>query len=244
MPFTGEMPEMTFTGHDASIGGAETDASGSNGAGNDQFGIRADLKRLFALLSITPVPGKIPIYDDDGNVPMSTGTDVGIIAFFPFNTAPTNYLKANGALLSRSEFPKLWAAAQSSGNIVSDSDWSSLSMFGSFSYGDGSTTFRIPKANGMVFRAYDDGAGVDSGRVLGKFQDQNVGKHRHLNGVADDLTTLFVYGSSTDDMPGSAISTMSSQADARTYQGYTGYNSNIEENRVKNISFLACIRYQ
>jgi microcystin-dependent protein len=47
------------------------------------------------------------------------------------------------------------------------------------------------------------------------------GSHSHKNGVADDITRAFVYGGTTDGMPGSATATMANNEDARTYQGFT-----------------------
>lgn len=108
------------------------------------------------------------------------GTGIGAIQDFPSSTAPVGYLKANGALLSRTAYPALWAYAQASGNIaVSDGAWQK----GQFSPGDGATTFRIPDARGYVRRAWDDGAGVDSGRVLGSVQADQMPSHSH--GVND-----------------------------------------------------------
>jgi len=104
---------------------------------------------------------------------------VGEIMFFPATTAPAGTIKANGAALSRATYPALWAYAQASGNIVSDALWTSNKMYGSFSTGDGSTTFRIPDVRGEFIRAFDDGRGIDTGRVLGQHQDSQNLAHTH-----------------------------------------------------------------
>lgn len=104
---------------------------------------------------------------------------VGEIMFFPATTAPAGTMKANGVLLSRTTYAALWAYAQASGNIVSDALWTSDKMYGSFSTGDGSTTFRIPDVRGEFIRAWDDGRGIDTGRVLGKHQDSQNLAHTH-----------------------------------------------------------------
>lgn len=45
--------------------------------------------------------------------------------------------------------------------------------------GDGSTTFNLPEGRGRFDRGMDDGAGVDSGRVLGTLQGSTIGSHSH-----------------------------------------------------------------
>jgi microcystin-dependent protein len=103
----------------------------------------------------------------------------GIINYFPSTSAPSGYVKANGALLSRSAYAALWAFAQASGNLAaSDGAWVS----GQFSPGDGATTFRIPDLRGYHMRSFDDGRGVDGGRAIGTVQaDQNLAHAHGLN---------------------------------------------------------------
>lgn len=108
------------------------------------------------------------------------GTGIGAVQFFPANTPPVGYVKANGAVLSRAAYPALWAYAQASNNLaVSEGAWQS----GQFSPGDGVNTFRIPDARGYHPRAWDDGRGLDSGRVLGSVQSDAFPSHAH--GVND-----------------------------------------------------------
>lgn len=105
------------------------------------------------------------------------GAGVGGIQFFPASVPPIGYVKANGALLTRADYPVLWAYAQASGNLaVSDGAW----QRGQFSPGDGATTFRVPDARGYHPRAWDDGAGVDAGRVLGSAQSDTYASHSHV----------------------------------------------------------------
>jgi hypothetical protein len=92
----------------------------------------------------------------------------------PQSVDPVNAIFANGALLSRTTYKRLWNYVQSldSSAIVSDADWTNFSLnnTGKYSTGDGSTTFRIP-------RLYDNGymRGVDNvTRKAGSFQDMAV----------------------------------------------------------------------
>lgn len=105
---------------------------------------------------------------------------IGAIDFFPQTAAPTGYLKANGALLNRADYPLLWAYAQASGNITAtDAAWTTNKAYGSFSPGDGSTTFRIPDVRGYFLRALDDTRGVDASRAIGVHQDSANLQHTH-----------------------------------------------------------------
>jgi len=78
----------------------------------------------------------------------------GEIAYFARNTAPSGYIKANGAAVSRSTYSALFAAIGTT-----------------FGAGDGSTTFNLPDLRGEFLRALDDGRGIDSGRTIGTSQD-------------------------------------------------------------------------
>lgn len=76
--------------------------------------------------------------------------DVKTIAYL---TPPSGWLKCNGAAVSRSTYAALFTAIGT--------------QFGS---GDGSTTFNVPDLRGEFVRGYDDGRGVDAGRVMGSGQ--------------------------------------------------------------------------
>jgi len=118
---------------------------------------------------------------------------VGEVKFITGTTAPSGTIKANGALLSRTTYADLWAFAQASGNIAStDAIWTSSTLWGQYSPGDGSTTFRIPDLRGYHLRCFDDGRGVDTARVMGSYQaDTNLAHNHaisdptHAHGVAD-----------------------------------------------------------
>ena len=84
---------------------------------------------------------------------MSQRLPVGTILIWPGTTAPAGTLILQGQLVNRADWPDLWQFAQNSGNIVNDALWSSRK--GSFSTGNGSTTFRLPDLRGMVPVGYD-----------------------------------------------------------------------------------------
>ncbi|STZ76347.1 tail fiber protein [Bergeriella denitrificans] len=109
-----------------------------------------------------------------------TGTvPVGMVAYFTHNNPPPGWIKCNGAALSRTTYAKLFAAVGT--------------YYGA---GNGSTTFNIPDVRGEFLRVYDDGRGVDRGRVMGGFQGQETMNHRHGMGAitAANDDALFVRG--------------------------------------------------
>ncbi|CAJ3420494.1 phage Tail Collar domain protein [Burkholderia pseudomallei] len=108
-------------------------------------------------------------------------TTIGQIVFEPRTTVRPGFLKANGVLVNRADYPELWAYAQASGALVSDADWMK-DRWGCFSTGDGAATFRLPELRGEFIRCWSDArGGVDATRQIGAFQgDQN---HTHAHGA-------------------------------------------------------------
>ncbi|WP_340666085.1 phage tail protein [Rhodocyclus gracilis] len=77
-------------------------------------------------------------------------------------TPPYGYIKANGALLSRTAYAWLF-------NRIGTT----------YGAGDGSTTFSIPDLRGEFLRGLDDGRGVDTGRLIGSAQSGAIQSHSH-----------------------------------------------------------------
>ena len=86
----------------------------------------------------------------------------GVISYTAASSAPTGWLKANGAAVSRATYAALFAAI---------GDY--------YGPGDGSTTFNVPDLRGYHIRSLDDGRGVDSGRVRGSIQADQNKSHDH-----------------------------------------------------------------
>lgn len=106
----------------------------------------------------------------------------GMITSFPATVPPTGWAKANGSLVTRSGvWAPLWAFAQTSGNLVTEAAWAA-GRPGSFSSGDGSTTFRIPDFRGLFLRGYHDGSGTyetATGTALGQYRNSQNKAHTH-----------------------------------------------------------------
>ena len=93
----------------------------------------------------------------------------GAVFFVAFNTAPTGWLKANGAAVSRTTYALLFAAIGTTWGV-----------------GDGSTTFNVPDLRGEFLRGWDDSRGVDASRVFASFQADDFRSHNHA--IASNTT--------------------------------------------------------
>jgi hypothetical protein len=105
-----------------------------------------------------------------------TGTQWFIIAFtgnlldvgrfeWGYSLLP-NTLIANGQVVNRADYPRLWQYIQTvAGSLFDDFTWANSPGFkGFFSSGNGSTTFRLPDLRSMFIRGLDFGAGIDFAR--------------------------------------------------------------------------------
>lgn len=86
----------------------------------------------------------------------------GMVQAYAGSTAPTGWLKCNGAAISRTTYATLFAAIGTT-----------------YGAGDGGTTFNVPDLRGEFVRGWDDSRGVDSGRSLGSFQADEFKSHTH-----------------------------------------------------------------
>ncbi|MBC3438263.1 tail fiber protein [Pseudomonas sp. BW16M2] len=86
-----------------------------------------------------------------------SGVAPGDIKYTAANTVPVGWLKADGLLVSRAEYPALFTAIGTT-----------------YGEGDGLTTFKLPDLRGEFIRGHDDGRGVDQGRALGSWQKGSI----------------------------------------------------------------------
>lgn len=104
---------------------------------------------------------------------------IGQIVFEPRVSVRGGYLKCNGSLVGRSDYPALWAYAQASGALVSDEEWQQ-GRCGCFSIGDNATNFRLPELRGEFIRCWSDAREeVDPGRSVGSVQGGQNLSHTH-----------------------------------------------------------------
>ena len=94
-------------------------------------------------------------------------------------------LPVDGQLLNRADHPELWTFVSSGGYpMITEADWQSTPLSrGSFSSGNGSTTFRMPDMNGKQVGSIGAvglrGDGAFSAGEAGKLQDSQNLEHSH-----------------------------------------------------------------
>ena len=169
--------------------------------------------------------------DEIAGIPAATDlTPAGTIIYSARTTAPTGYLKANGAAVSRTTYATLFAAIGT--------------LYGA---GDGSTTFNVPDLRGEFIRGFDDSRGVDSGRSMGSSQTEMIGPHNHtINDSGHNHTVSDVQGPNDNTASGGspvpAGGSSSTKTTSTATTGITINNNTGTENRPRNVALLACIK--
>lgn len=148
------------------------------------------------------------------------------IRYFARSTAPTGFLKANGAEVNRIAYAALFAAIGTT-----------------FGIGNGTTTFNLPDLRGEFLRGWDDGRGVDAGRTIGSSQADALRAHNHAI-TAFDTTDLraFAWNEGNGDHIVSADNAELAYGTLRTSR-YATQNSTGTETRPRNVAMLACIKF-
>lgn len=109
--------------------------------------------------------------DTSGNAAAPSLVPPGTVQFYAASTAPSGWLKANGANISRSTYAALFTAISTT-----------------YGVGDGSTTFGLPDLRGEFPRGWDDSRGIDSGRAIGTAQNASrINSTAASNYIADNL---------------------------------------------------------
>lgn len=179
-------------------------------------GVTASAAELNILDGVTASTAELNILD--GVTLTATQINQGVVpsgAIMPFamSTAPAGWLKANGALVSRTTYAALFSAIGTT--------------FGS---GDGSTTFALPDLRAEFLRGFDDGRGVDSGRVFGSLQAQAIESHTHTTSEGNASTGTFT----------GTNYAMLSNASGNTRQVNAAGGT---ETRPRNVALLYCIKF-
>lgn len=158
----------------------------------------------------------------------------GTLQGFPACTvAPPNYVIAGGQLISRAGAnANLWAWVQANATVLSEAAW--VSQPGCYSVGDGSTTFRLPQFLGEFQRFFDNGRGVDSGRVIGSFQNHQLQDHQHQVWVTSNPNSTY-----RNQANGNAPSADATNHEYTTTSPSTGNHGS--ETRPRNNVVLPCI---
>jgi microcystin-dependent protein len=153
---------------------------------------------------------------------------VGQVCFFGMTTAPAGFLKANGALVSRTTYSDLFDAIGTT-----------------YGAGDGSTTFALPDLRGEFPRGWDDGRAVDTGRTFGTAQADAFQGHGHTIDAIN--STSSASGSITgrinrDGGTADNVLTNFGASDPRVLGSFNTPRISAET-RPRNVALLACIKF-
>lgn len=153
---------------------------------------------------------------------------IGAVAYFAMSSAPTGWLKANGAAVSRTAYANLFAAIGTT-----------------FGAGDGSTTFNLPDLRGEFVRGWDDGRGVDGGRAFGSSQIDTFQGHYHRQYRFDSLGSTGAGNYAIQNYASNTNNTAFASSDTvrEAITGVNGAPRTSDETRPRNVALLACIKY-
>ena len=213
----------------------------ASGAGADQINIAGlgnkAIKQYDSTgtkVAATVVVNQLADIEYDGTDLVLLGPSVpvqaGEVAFFAMSTAPVGYLKANGAAVSRTVYATLFAAI---GTV--------------HGAGDGSTTFNLPDLRGEFLRGFDDGRGIDAGRLIGSWQGDAI---RNITGEYHQ----YPFGLKLPSPKGAFAATTQNtrwtqqQPGGNEGEGTVRFDASkvvptANENRPRNFAALICIKY-
>ena len=163
----------------------------------------------------------------------------GVVLYFARSTPPANFLKCNGAAVSRTTYAALFAVVGVG-----------------FGAGDGSTTFNLPDLRGRFLRGVDGAAGRDSdaagrtamntggntGNSVGSVQGRALNSHAHTTAVRNTTGNTGLAGATSF-----ASATISAggygQTNAADYAGPTSNTTGGNETRPVNAYVNYLIKY-
>ena len=210
----------------------------SNAIATDDIIYSSDSSNLY--IGIKDTDHHIQISETGLTIPTSIQTPMlcGMVAYFALPSAPTGWLKANGAAISRTAYANLYAKIGTT-----------------FGVGDGSTTFTLPDLRGEFIRGWDDGKNVDTSRSFGSAQGAAMENHTHSGTTnttgnhthACDIRTAYSFNNAFGGHNGNPVSgTAYTKAAGNHSHTVTTGNPNTgggTETRPRNIAMLACIKY-
>jgi microcystin-dependent protein len=158
----------------------------------------------------------------------------GAVNTFAMNSAPTGWLSCDGSLISRTTYSGLFSVV---GTL--------------YGVGDGSTTFNLPDLRGEFIRGFDAGRGVDSGRVFGTSQ---LDQMQRLTGGYNTSSEHFNVGSGVGVFTDTAVNTARNaglgynSATRLDFDSADSPNARVSsttsgETRSRNVALLYCIKY-
>lgn len=208
-------------------------------AGCDEHVFARCTKLDGTIANLSVVSLKTPVQCDCGS-----GMGVGAVVYS--HVVMPGHIKADGSLLKRADYPKLFKFANDFNLLLPEEEWAQ-DMQGMYGMGDGMETFRVPDLRGQFLRSLDCGVGVDAGRVLGSQQGDAI---RNITGTIDGAVHF-----ATELSSGALISRSSSVSDTNLVAKSSGSKVYIHEldasrvvptaaeNRPNNVALIAQIKY-
>jgi microcystin-dependent protein len=129
-------------------------------------------------ISVTGTVAATAFAGDGSNLTGIAGTPAGAVIYHADGSAPTGFIKANGASISTSTYSDLFAVI-------------------GYTFGGSGGSFNVPDLRGEFIRCWDGSRGVDSGRALGSSQGDLFKSHSHTFGVWQATTNTAHNGAGT-----------------------------------------------
>ena len=197
----------------------------------------APLERSKNLSDLESVPAARTALDVYSKAETDQKAPPGAVIHFARSAAPTGWLKANGAAVSRTAYAGLFAAIGTT-----------------FGAGDGFNTFNLPDLRGEFLRGWDDGRGVDAGRGFGTLQGDDLKSHTHSGSTSSNgshthsVTEGTLQGGGTSFTSGDDFTDRANTYSQTGAAGQHTHSLNINatggtETRPRNRALLACIKY-
>ena len=139
----------------------------------------------------------------------------GTVVYFANTSAPSGWIKANGASLSTTAYSKLFGAI-------------------GYTFGGSGGSFNVPDLRGEFIRGWDDARGIDSGRGLGSFQTASRVTYVNDSRITSPQTLAAGNGEDNASITGAIQNSYA----ANNNQSLGSYAV-----RPRNIALLACIKY-
>ena len=181
---------------------------------------KSNTRMLEGDIDASNITGVLPVANGGtgSSAGASSGFPAGSVIYHAANTAPSGFLKADGATVSRSTYSDLFAAIGET-----------------YGAGNGSTTFLVPDLRGEFMRGWDDSRGVDGSRSFGSAQADELKAHTHTQRPATGSTHLNIYSYSGGTWP--------NERDGNILGGGSTGSTGGSETRPRNVALLACIKF-
>jgi len=151
----------------------------------------------------------------------------------------------DGASYSREAHSIAFAIVSASSNYIDQvtKDSSPIEYGGYYGSGDGSTTFTLPMVGGEFIRMFDDGRGIDNGRVFGSWQEDAI---RNITGTVSGTHAPFRAPEGAFSVSGTNPYSVSGQAGS-LYSENLGFDASkvvptADQNRPRSIAYFGKTR--